>query len=225
MLFLLSSFFFLGLYVFVFLIFVLSSCLFSFSCVSFSDSHLLCLLFVSFIFWRVSRLIVFVVVVLVLIPPLYHLLLFSPPPPTRALEKETNGKNTYLILFAFSGIFAKMSLLQNHLCFFWWISFVRRTNLFDVLGICFEGVRDYLLLRICCLFVVLVFGKEPSFGSTCLLCPFFGFVVFSVRALLILCVCVSVFLFVCLFFMGSGLFFSFSILFVIWDCLFFIALS
>ena len=41
--------------------------------------------------------------------------------------------------------------------------------LFDVLGICFEGVRDFLLL-LCCYFVVLVFGKELSFGPTCLLC-------------------------------------------------------
>ena len=41
---------------------------------------------------------------------------------------------------------------------------------FDVLGICFERVRGSLLLLISCYFLVLVFGKEPSFGPTCLLC-------------------------------------------------------
>ena len=40
----------------------------------------------------------------------------------------------------------------------------------DVVGICFQGVRYSLLLLRCCCFVVWVFGKEPSFGPTCLLC-------------------------------------------------------
>ena len=46
--------------------------------------------------------------------------------------------------------------------------------LLDILGICFEGVRDSLLLLICCYVVVLVFGEEPSFCPTCLLCQHFG---------------------------------------------------
>ena len=39
--------------------------------------------------------------------------------------------------------------------------------LFLVLGLSFEGVRDSLLLHICC---CLVFGTQPSLGPTCLLC-------------------------------------------------------
>ena len=55
--------------------------------------------------------------------------------------------------------------------------------LLDIVGICFEGVRDsLLLLLICCYIVVLVFGAEPSFSPTCLLCQhFWGFVLFCVR--------------------------------------------
>ena len=41
--------------------------------------------------------------------------------------------------------------------------------LFHVLGLSFEGVRDSLLLLICFL-LCLVFGTQPSFGPTCLLC-------------------------------------------------------
>ena len=41
--------------------------------------------------------------------------------------------------------------------------------LFHVLGLSFEGIRDYLLLLIY-LFLCLVFGTQPSFGPTCLLC-------------------------------------------------------
>ena len=41
--------------------------------------------------------------------------------------------------------------------------------LFHVLGLCFEGVRDYLLLLICSVFVW-VFRAQPSFGPTCVLC-------------------------------------------------------
>ena len=46
--------------------------------------------------------------------------------------------------------------------------------LLDILGICFEGVRGSLLFFICCDIVVLVFGEEPSFCPTCLLCQHFG---------------------------------------------------
>ena len=45
--------------------------------------------------------------------------------------------------------------------------------LLDIVGIYFEGVRDSLLLLICCYTVVLVFGEEPSFSPTCLLCQHF----------------------------------------------------
>ena len=97
------------------------------------------LVFLSCLLWRVSRLIVVAVVVLVLSPPHSQLLFFfSPPPPRRAHEKENNGKNKYLILFAFWGsfIFAKMSFQIFFLLSL--VGFFRPQNmfLFDVLGMC-----------------------------------------------------------------------------------------
>ena len=95
---------------------------------------------------------------------------FSRRPP-RALEKENHGKNNYLILFACRGSLRECPCKKVIAFFLWWISFLHRTCFaFDVLAICVEGVRDSLLLLICSDFVVLVFGKEPSFGPTCLLC-------------------------------------------------------
>ena len=87
-----------------------------------------------------------------------------------------------------SGIFAKMSFAHIYCVFtFWWISFCSQSMyLLDIVGICFEGVRDsWLLFLICCYIVVLVFGAEPSFSPTCLLCQhFWGFVLFCVRVFL-----------------------------------------
>ena len=84
-------------------------------------------------------------------------------------------ERTTISFVCLSGIFAKMSFAQNNCLFFLcWISFVHRTCvLLDILGICFEGARDSLLLLICCYIVLLVFGEEPSFCPTCLLCQHF----------------------------------------------------
>ena len=79
--------------------------------------------------------------------------------------------------------------------------------LFDVVGICFEGARNSLLLLIC-LVVLLFWCLETNLLSVCLLSlvpSFFGFVVFSVRALFVFFV--FVFLLVwCFFNVGSALF-------------------
>ena len=162
-----------------------------------SVSLLLILLHHSFLFF-------------LLVPPLSHLFSFLLPRPPRALEKDNHGKNNYLILFAFRGSLRKCPC-ANLLCItFWWISFSfcsQNMYLLDIFGICFEGVRDsLLLLLICCYIVVLVFGAEPSFWPTCLLCQhFWGFVLF----------CVRVFYFGCFFFFRvllRSIFFGFAYL-------------
>ena len=91
------------------------------------------------------------------------------------LKRNTNEKNNYLILFAFRGSLRKCPLRKVIVyLFFWWISFCSQNMyLLDIVGICSEGVRDSLLLLICCYIVVLVFGEEPSFSPTCLLCQHF----------------------------------------------------
>ena len=74
--------------------------------------------------------------------------------------------------------------------------------MFDIVGVYFEGVRDSLLLLLfCCYIVVLVFGAEPSFSPTCLLCQHFGdsfcfmFVFFLFWVLLLLSSFVEVYFF------------------------------
>ena len=141
---------------------------------------------------------------------LFLIFFLSSPQAPRALEKDNHGKNNYLILFAFRGSLRKCPC-ANLLCItFWWISFSfcsQNMYLLDIFGICFEGVRDsLLLLLICCYIVVLVFGAEPSFWPTCLLCQhFWGFVLF----------CVRVFYFGCFFFFRvllRSIFFGFAYL-------------
>ena len=150
---------------------------FSFSYVSFCDSPLSCS-YVSFcplfsfcISFDFFLLCVFFSLFLLL---LIFCLFFSPGPRVR-LKRNTNEKNNYLILFAFRGSLRKCPLRKVIVyLFFWWISFCSQNMyLLDIVGICFEGVRDSLLLLICCYIVVLVFGEEPSFSPTCLLCQHF----------------------------------------------------
>ena len=137
-----------------------------------------------------------------LVPPLSHLLFLLLPKPPRALAKESNGKNKYLILFASGGSLRKCPFKKS--LFLSFVDFFCPQNVFwfQALGICFEEVRDSdLLLICCCCFVALVFGTKAFFRSNLSLLPaFFGFVVFSVRAFLIF-----VFLLVW-WFLGSGLF-------------------
>ena len=103
-------------------------------------------------FHFLSRLIsFFVLCFFLLVPPPSHLLIFclsfSPGPRVR-LKRNTNEKNNYLILFAFQGSLRKCPLRKVIVyLLFWWISFGSQNVLcLDILGICFEGVRDSLLL-------------------------------------------------------------------------------
>ena len=176
---------------FFFLLFVLSSSCFSFSSVSFCDSPLSCS-YVSFcpLFSLCISFDFFCFLFFLLVPPLSHLLcvFFSPGPRVR-LKRKTNEKNNYLILFAFRGSLRKCPLRKVTVyLFILWISCCsQNTCLLDIVGIRSEGVKDSLLLRICCYIVVLVFGEEPSFSPTCLLCQHFW-----IRSVL------------CSFFLGGG---------------------
>ena len=175
--FVLFSFFFFAFYVFF------SCCLsyplpvFSFSYVSFCDSPLSCS-YVSFCplfsFCISFDFFCFVFFFSLFLLLLIFCLFFSPGPRVR-LKRNTNEKNNYLILFAFRGSLRKCPLRKVIVyLFFWWISFCSQNMyLLDIVGICSEGVRDSLLLLICCYIVVLVFGEEPSFSPTCLLCQHF----------------------------------------------------
>ena len=112
-----------------------------------------------------------------------------------------------------SGILAKMSF-RRIIFYFSLVDLFHPQNmfLFHVLGLCFEGVRDSLLLLILFFFCVLVFGTQPSFGPLvscacilwirCLLC--------SSSSLLSSCVSACV-----VFFYGFWFVCSFSILVVI----------
>ena len=99
-----------------------------------------------------------------------------------------------------------MSFAQIYCVFtFWWVSFCSQNMyLLDIVGICFEGVRDsWLLLLMCCYIVVLVFGAEPSFSPTCLLCQhFWGFVLFCVRVFFLFWVLLLLSSFVEVYFFG-----------------------
>ena len=162
---------------FFFLLFVLSSsCIFSFSCVSFCDSPLVCS-YVSFcplfsfrISFECSCFVFFVSLFLLF---LILCVFFSPGPRVR-LKRTTMEKTAISFCLPFG------DLCENVLCAkllfnFSFVDFFCPPNMFlyDILGICFEGVRDPLLLLICCYIVVWVFGEEPSLCPTCLLCQYF----------------------------------------------------
>ena len=159
---------------------------FSFSYVSFCDSPLFCF-YVSFcpLF---SFCILFDFCLLCVFSPCsssFSSSVFSSHQAPRVrLKRNTNEKNNYLILFAFRGSLRKCTLRKVIVyLFFWWMSYCSQNMyLLDIVGICSEGVRDSLLLLICCYIVVLVFGEEPSFLSNLSLVPaFLGFVLFCVR--------------------------------------------
>ena len=98
--------------------------------------------------------------------------LFSPGPRVH-LKRTTMERTTISFCLPFG------DLCENVLCakllfIFSFVDFCPQSMfLFDILGICFEGVRDFLLFFICCYIVVLVFGEEPFFCPTCLLCQYF----------------------------------------------------
>ena len=151
-------------------------------------------------------------------------LFFSPGPRVR-LKRNTHEKNNYLILFAFRGSLRKCPLRKVIVyLIFGWISFCSQNMyLLDIVGICFEGVRDSLLLLICCYIVVLVFGEEPSFSPTCLLCQHFWdsfcfvFVFFLFWVLLLLSSFVEVYFLVLLIFLILGCCYFAAV----WSCWFF----
>ena len=133
-------------------------------------------------FFFVSRLNVFVLCFFLVVPPRSQFLCFFLPRPPRALEKENHGNNTHLILFAFRGSLRKRPLRKIIVFFLWWISFVHNMFLLDILGICFEGTKDSLLLFICCDIVLLVFGEE-LFSVQLVSCAS----IFWIRSVLCLC--------------------------------------
>ena len=100
------------------------------------------------------------------------------------LRRTTMERTTISFCLPF-GDLCENVLCANLLCIYFLVDFFLFTEhvLLDIVGICFEGVRDSLLLLfIGCYIVVLVFGAEPSFSPTCLLCQhFWGFVLFCVR--------------------------------------------
>ena len=124
------------------------------------------------------------------------------PKATADISRTWWTENTYLMLLAFRGSLRKCPFTKP---FFLLLDFFHPQNIFSfhVLGKSFEGVRDSLLLLICCFFVCFDVWNSTFFRSNLSLVPaFFGFIVFFVRALLLFwCFClwgVS--------FMGSGLF-------------------
>ena len=194
---------------------------------------LILLLFISFLLWfllwlayvifyfipfvlRRSRLIVFAVVVFVLIPPLSHLLFFLSPPPPRAHLKRKTMEEQLSHFVCLSEILAKTSFKKQ--LFFSLVDFFRPRNMF-----CLKFLEFVLMEQgfVCFYLLFCCFGvcKGAFFRSNfSLVLALFGFVVFSVRVLLMLCVSACL-----VFLMGSGYFFQFSS--SVWDCLFFIVLS
>ena len=157
-----------------------SSCLsypppvFSFSSVSFCGSPLSCFyVFLVLCFLFVSHLNVFALCFSSFFLLFLIFCVFFSPGPRVRLKRTTMERTTISLCLPFG------DLCENVLCakllFFFVDSFCSQ-NMFslDILGICFEGVRDSLLLLICCYIVVLVFGEEPSFCPICLLCQHFG---------------------------------------------------
>ena len=222
----LLSFFFVGLYVFLFLLFLILLLL---------TFLLLCfLLWLTYVLFYFS----FCPFFLYLVWLFYAVVFFSPcsssfssfvfllPRPPCALEKEKEELSHFVCL---SGVFAKMAFrgslrkcpLQKSLFFLFGGLFFCPQNmfLFDVLGICFEGVRDsLLLLLIWCYFCLGVLKRAFIRSNLSLVPPFFGVVVFFVSALFIFGVSACV-----VFFCGIWCI-SFPFLSSYWDCLFFIAL-
>ena len=98
---------------------------------------------------------------------------FSPGPLVRS--RRTTMERTTISFCLPCGDLCENVLRAKLLFMFSFVDSFCPQNMFllDILGICFEGVRDSLLLLICCYIVVLVFGEEPSFCPTCLFCQHF----------------------------------------------------
>ena len=127
--FLLLSFFFFGMYVFLLLFFFFaSSCFFSFSCVSFSSSHMLFHFFLPFFpsSLRVSRLIVLAVV---LFSPYFSSFLscVSSSPQAPRVHLKRKMETTSISFCLPFGSFARCLSKINFLFCLWWMSFIHRT--------------------------------------------------------------------------------------------------
>ena len=210
-----------GVYFFLFLLlFLTSSCLFSSSCVASLLHFCYCYYYISFLFSFFASISFDCPCCCVFVCSYSSSFssFGSSPPPLRALEKESNGKNKYLI-----------SLPLGHLCenvrskiivsvLLLWVPFVHKTCLFGFLGICCEGVGI-----LCCFFfvVILLFWcLEKNLRSVQL---------FSCAWMLwigcLFCSCSSYFCAsACLVFFGFW-FVSFQFSSSSWDCLFVTALS
>ena len=132
----------------------------------------------------------------------------SPQPPARIWTGKQWTKKQ-IILFAYRGSLRKCPFTES-LFFFSVVDFFHPQNmfLFHVLGLSFEGVRDSFVAS--SLFLLcLVFGTQPSFGPTCLLCLHSLDSLSSLFELFLFCV------FACLFFLLWVLVCFLSILVVI----------
>ena len=118
---------------------------------------------------------------------------FSPGPPRARTWKGKLWKKTSISFFASEGSLrrcpVKKSLFLLFVCGF---RLSTKHVLFDVLEICFEGVRDYLLLFVCCYFVALLFEKTIFRSNLSLVPGLFGLVVFSLFVLFLFFVFVRV---------------------------------
>ena len=132
-------FFVFAFHVFLFLLFVLSSsCFFLLLCFSVTHLYLvlMCLFVLCFLF--VSRLNVFVLCFFFSLFLLFLIFWFFFPRPPRALEKGQPWKKQLAHFVCLSGIFAKMSFVQNYCFMFYFVDLSCPQNmfLFDMLGIC-----------------------------------------------------------------------------------------
>ena len=134
----------------------------------------------------------FCFVFFLLVPPLSHFCVFFSPGSHVRLKREKHGEKKTISFCLPFGDPCENALCAKSLFILFFGGFLLSTAhvLFDILGICFERVRDSLLLLICCYIVLLVFGEEPSFGPTCLFsyldsfCFVFVFCLFWVLLLL-----------------------------------------
>ena len=143
-------------------------------------------------FHFVSRLICFCFVFFSPCSSFFSFCLFFSPGPRVRLRRTTMERTTISFCLPF-GDLCENVLCANLLSFYFLVDFFFFTEHVFVRYSwnMFEGVRDSLsLLFICCYIVVLVFGAEPFFSPTCLLCQhFWGFVLFCVRVFYFGCFC------------------------------------
>ena len=185
---------------------LLGGCMSSCSCASY---FLLLLIFLLLWF------LLFITYVIFVFSSFLSLCFFFSPGPSAHLKKKTMEKKDFICLPF--GDLCENVLSQNHSLFVSLVDFFHPLNIFHVLGLRFEVVRDSLLLLI----VFFVFWcLEPALRSVqfVFVLAFFGFVVFFVRAIYFLCLCL------CGGFYGFW-FVSFRFSSSSWDCLSLIALS